>query len=74
MEKLEKLLRAKEMTIQLVACSDYPYFKDNCKIIGIDLNKQQMLHAYPEVILQINFTRNLERTGNTTIFLDLLDL
>ena len=29
---------------------DYPYFKGNCKIIAIDLRKQQALHAGPTAI------------------------
>ena len=29
---------------------DYPYFKDNCKIITIDLSKQLALHAGPRAI------------------------
>ena len=48
---------------------DYPYFKDHYKMIAIDLRKQQALDADPTAIQQINFTGNLDRTGNTnTIF------
>ena len=47
---------------------DYPYFKENYKMIAIDLSKQQALDADPRVIQQINFTGNLDRAGNTTIF------
>ena len=47
---------------------DYSYFKKLYKIIAIDLNKQQALDADPRGVLQINFTANLERTGNTTMF------
>ena len=38
-------------------------------MIGIDLIKQQALDADPKANQQINFTRNLEGTGNATIFL-----
>ena len=48
---------------------NYPYFKENSKVIGIDLIKQQALDADPKANQQINFTRNLEGTGNATIFL-----
>ena len=48
---------------------DYSYFKENYKMIAIDLGKQQTLDADPTEIEQINFTANLERTGNTTIFI-----
>ena len=45
---------------------DYPYFKENYKMIAIDLNRKNELNADPRAIQQINF--NLNRAGNTTIF------
>ena len=47
---------------------DYSYFKENYKLIVIDLSKQQALDADPRAIQQINFTANLDRDGNTTMF------
>ena len=47
---------------------DYTYFKENYKMIAIDLSKQQELDADPRAIQQIDFSANLDRTGNTTIF------
>ena len=47
---------------------DYSYFKDHYKMIEIDLSKQQVLDADPRAIQQINFTANLDREGNKTIF------
>ena len=47
---------------------DYPYFKENCKMIAIDLSKQQALDANLRAIQQVNFTRNLDRAGNITVF------
>ena len=47
---------------------DYPYFKENYKMIAIDLSRQNELDADPRAIQQINFTANLDRAGNTTIF------
>ena len=38
-------------------------------MIAIDLSKQQALDADPKAIQQINFTANLDRAGNTRIFL-----
>ena len=35
--------------------------KKNCKLIAIDLNKQQKLDVDPKAIQQINFTANLDR-------------
>ena len=40
---------------------DYPYFKENYKMIAIDLSKQLALNADPRAIQQINFTANLEQ-------------
>ena len=34
---------------------DYSYFKENYKMIAIDLSKQQTLDADPRAIQQINF-------------------
>ena len=48
---------------------DYSYFKENYKMIEIDLGKQQTLGADPAEIEQINFTANLEKTGNAIIFI-----
>ena len=47
---------------------DYFYFKENYKMIEINLSKQQALDADPKAIQQINFTANLDRAANTTIF------
>ena len=55
---------------------DYNYLKDYYKMIAIDLSKKQELSADAKAIFilfiyfkQINFTGNLTRDGNTTIFL-----
>ena len=47
---------------------DYSHFKENYKLIAVDLSKQQALDADPRAIQQINFTANLDRDGNTTMF------
>ena len=47
---------------------DYSYFKNYYKMIAIDLSNQQALDADPRAIQQINFTANLDRAGNTTMF------
>ena len=47
---------------------DYPYFKENYKMIAIDLSKQQRLDAGPRAIKQISFTADLNRAGNITTF------
>ena len=47
---------------------DNSYFKENCKLIAIDLSKQHELEPDPRATQQINFTATLERNGNTTMF------
>ena len=47
---------------------DYSCFKENYKMIAIDLSKQQALDDDPRAIQQTNFTGNLDRAGNTTMF------
>ena len=34
---------------------DYVYFKENCRLIAVDLSKQKALDADPRVIEQITF-------------------
>ena len=46
-----------------------PYFKGSYKMIAVNLSKQQALDADPRAIQQINFTANLDRAGNTRIYL-----
>ena len=46
---------------------DYIYFKNYCKMIVVDLSKQQVLDTDPKAIQQINFTANADREGNTRI-------
>ena len=47
---------------------DYSYFKDHYKMIAIDLSKKQAIDAFPRAIQQINFTANLDRHQNKTMF------
>ena len=47
---------------------DYTYFKKYYKMIAVDLRKQQALDADPKTIQQINFTANLGRAGNISLF------
>ena len=37
-------------------------------MIAVDLSKQQALDADPRAIQQINFTANLDRSGNTSVY------
>ena len=47
---------------------DYPYLRGNYKMVSIDLSKQQTLNPDPRAIQQNNFTVDLDRAGNTTMF------
>ena len=47
---------------------DYSYFKENYKMIAIDLSKQQALDAVSRAIQQINFAANLDRDDGATMF------
>ena len=47
---------------------DYSYFKDHYKMIAMVLSNQHALDADPRAIQQINFTANLDRAGNTSMF------
>ena len=67
-ENIRKIATGKGDDYTTGCLLDYPYFKENYKMIAIDLSKQQALDADPRAIQQINFTANLDRAGNTTIF------
>ena len=68
MKILEKLLLVNYYTTGCLL--DYPYFKENYKMIAIDLSRQNELDADPRAIQQINFTANLDRAGNTTSIIE----
>ena len=67
-ENIGKIATGKGDDYTNVCLLDYHYFKENCKMIAIDLSRQNELDADPRAIQQINFTANLDRAGNTTIF------
>ena len=67
-ENIRKSATGKDDDYTTGCLLDYPYFKENYKIIAIDLSRQTELDADSRAIQQINFTANLDRAGNTTIF------
>ena len=67
-ENIKKFATAKGDDYTTGCLLDYPYFKENYKMIAIDLSKQQAFDADPRAIKQINFTANLDRAGNTKMF------
>ena len=46
---------------------DYAYFKDNYRLIAVDLSKQKALNADPRAIQQIVFQGVVQGTNNTKI-------
>ena len=69
-ENITKIVTAKADGYTRVCLLDYAHFRDNYKMITIDLSKQQVLDADPRSIQQINFTANLDRENNTRIILE----
>ena len=67
-ENIRKIATGQEDDYTTTCLLDYPYFKESYKMIAIDLSKQQVLDADPRATQLINFTVNLDRAGNTTIF------
>ena len=67
-ENIRRIVTGKGDDYTTVCLLDYCYFKKNYKMIAVDLNKQQAIDADPTAIQQTNFTANLDRPGNTTIF------
>ena len=67
-ENIRKITTGKGDDYTTGCLLDYPYFKENYKMIAIDLSRQNELDADPRAIQQINFTANLDRAGNTTMF------
>ena len=67
-KNIRKIATGQEDDYTIGCLLGYSYFKENCKMIAIDLSKQQALDADPRAIQQINFRGNLERVGNTAMF------
>ena len=67
-ENIRKITTGKGDDCTTDCLLDYSYFKENYKLIAINLSRQNELDADPREIQQINFTANLDRAGNTTIF------
>ena len=70
-ENIRKIATGKGNDYTTGCLLDYPYFKENYRMIAVDLSRQNELDADPRAIQQINFTTNLDRANNkqqTTIF------
>ena len=67
-ENIRKLSTGKGDDCTTACLLHYSHFKENYKLIAIDLSKQLELDADLRASRQNNFTANLERAGNTTTF------
>ena len=67
-ENIRKIVTGQGDDYRIGCLLDYPNFKENYEIIAIGLSRKQVLDADPRAIQQINFTANLDRGGNTTMF------
>ena len=67
-ENIRKIVTGQGDDYRIGCLLDYPNLKENYEIIAIGFSKKQALDADPRAIQQINFTANLDRGGNTTIF------
>ena len=67
-ENIRKIATGKGDNYTTGCLLDYPYFKENYKMITIDLSRQNELDVDPRAMQQINFTANLDGAGNTTVF------
>ena len=67
-ENIRKIATGKGDNYTTGCLLDYRYFKENYKMIATDLSRKNELDADLRAIPQINFTANLDRAGNTTIF------
>ena len=67
-ENIRKIATGKGDDYATGSLLDCQYFRDNYKMIAVDLSRQQALDADPRAIQQINFTENLDRAGNTRVY------
>ena len=68
-DNIRKIATGQEDDYTTGCLLDYSYFADTYKMIAVDLSKQYALDADPRAIQQINFTANLDRAGNTRVYL-----
>ena len=67
-ENVRKIATGKGDDYKTGCLLDYSYFKENYKMIAIDLSKQRALDVDPTAIQQINFTAHWDRARNATMF------
>ena len=59
-EIIRKIATGQEDDYSAGCLLDHPYFKENYKMMALNLSKQQILDVNPRAIQQINFTAKLD--------------
>ena len=67
-KKIIKIATSQEDDYTTACLLDSYYFNNHYKMIPIDLSKQQVFDVDPRATQQINFTLNLDRARNATMF------
>ena len=67
-ENIRKVCTGKGDNYTTGCLLDYTYFRDNYKMIAVDLSRKQASDPDPKAIQQVNFTSNLDIDGNTRIY------
>ena len=67
-ENIRKIATGKGDDYKTGCLLDYTYFRDNYKMIAVDLTRQQDLDADPRAIQQTNFTANLDRAEDARVY------
>ena len=67
-ENIRKIATGQGVDYTTDCLLDYICLKNDCKMIAVDLSKQQALDADPKAIQQINFTANLDTPGGPRIY------
>ena len=66
-ENIRKIATCKGDDYTTGCLLNYTYFRDNYKMIAVDLIRQQALDPDPRAVQQINFTANLDKEDRTRI-------
>ena len=60
-DHIQNIVTGREDNYKTGRLLDYNHFKNYCKMIVINLRKQQVLDAHPKAIQQVSFTGNIEQ-------------
>ena len=60
-DHIQNIVTGREDNYKTGRLLDYNHFTNYCKMIVINLRKQQVLDAHPKAIQQVSFTGNIEQ-------------